>query len=361
MIAVQSGSSYDKLNERQPHLEVEMDVEDALGTPGRLQLNFPGANTSRNDGDANGKKLRRQSNEGRSTFHPKLSTILSTTSGQGQPSGYDECISEVARNFTFQAAPANYQDQQRASSSRDPLSVDTSRNGLSSFAQPGTLRARRSQQFLPPSASNAHAMQKSDSRAAFTPAVTQQMDAPTNTITSRGGQSRPAQGNTTRMELQPRNLAQQSPFTPLASVQVLETAHTRQVFQAEHFSEPEVEYTEESYQNGAPVESGEHDRDDRQYYTNEDPSHFGDAEQQNFDAETYPEKFKEDIGEPVQSQDAATDHPLVPVLPAGFVEHFDEYLMTHQQEAYDAEQKWKNATLEEWKAGKFGKSFPLQQ
>lgn len=36
---------------------------------------------------------------------------------------------------------------------------------------------------------------------------------------------------------------------------------------------------------------------------------------------------------------------------------YEAYLRSHQQEKHDADERWQNATPEEWKAGRLGNSF----
>jgi hypothetical protein len=42
---------------------------------------------------------------------------------------------------------------------------------------------------------------------------------------------------------------------------------------------------------------------------------------------------------------------------SGMLSAYEAYLRSHQQEKHDADERWQNATLEEWKSGRLGNSL----
>jgi DNA polymerase IIIc chi subunit len=89
----------------------------------------------------------------------------------------------------------------------------------------------------------------------------------------------------------------------------------------------------------------------------EPAAYFRSSEEREFEQAPGPELYTDPNEEDTKPTDPVPSPAAVsPIsgLSAGFTAQFADYVRAHQQEAQDAEERWKNATIEEWKAGKYG-------
>lgn len=324
-----------------------MEANDApLGTPGSLQLNFPGLNKALNGSVNRATEHRRQSGEAKPTSNMQFSSKFQANLAQNHDTGYDDAVSEVARNFSFGAArPGSHevsknQAQFRQSNARAP------NNGALPIVQPGALRARRSQQFIPPSV-----------KPHMTSAAPDAFQDSGSRNSRANGFVQPIQNEAAHVELQSRIFIQPAPQAPIAPI-----IRPQEPSPIAPYTEPPSEsnkskVAETFYEQDQIATDYMHDAD---YWTNEEEArsyYDGSAEGNTAEAGNagmYAEQSQRDRlpENPGLSQDAIAGQVPLAGFPTGIMAHFEDYMRTHQQEAHDAEFRWKNATFEEWKAGK---------
>ena len=332
-----------------------------LDNPGRFELNHGGSSKS-----SDLRQPRRNSEDKRSASTHQLS-LLSTLANQQEASGgaIDDTMAaataEVAKIFNFERvsrSSATNETQQQGSASHAPLSPQLPRTGRAPF-----LVARPSRQFIPQKTSKEYApVQEEESRTVAKPEKPRKETLSHSTHPeAQGAQPDAAYGGG-----QPSSSFQEVPFhavpsrlfssTPDACGFPLQNSSSNQA--AYRIGIPS-EHSEDPYEDNRTVDS-DHELHDQEgdfgdYYMNEEPAaYFRSSKEREFERAPGPNEEDTKLTDPVPSQDPPPAVSPTSGFSAGFTAQFADYVRTHQQEAQDAEERWKNATIEEWKAGKYG-------
>lgn len=314
-----------------------------------------------------------------STSNSRLSLLARLSSMQTSVGDNDDRMAamtaEAARNFSFAPAshlPGMNGNRHRVSASRMQTNTDSLKNRPVPF-----LATRRSRQFVPQRPSNDSNLIQEKVTPAAVNGHQETSTSPHGThqksISHLGPQSDSVFGDaqTSGFILDvPSHIARRAstPTLPVVHRLAQQKTLSNRIAHENHL--------EDSYRargqgvSGDYEEQGEEGYESGPYHMNGEPVGYSHSPEfiveQDFRQDSSQEVYHEhDQGDNVQTEWFASPQDFEPApLPAfpiagfsvAFMKQFEEYVRTHQQEARDAEQKWKNATIEEWKAGKYGES-----
>lgn len=354
--------------------------EGYFSNPGLQELSHRG------DGVSNSRAVRQPPSRRHSEEKPSAPahqvSYLSMLTNQRQISGGNEedgitaATAEAMKNFSFEKAARNSEMneiRQRGSTSHASLHPELARNGVAPFA------TRHSQQFIPQKTLNVYDLVQGEESRAVTKPDKLRHEATFHRPRHEAQRDAFARG----IRPVPHNGAGQ-PSSSLQKVAFHVTPHplssnttdarpflipTGLSDQAAHRTGTPNEHSEDLYDEGEQAENGDIGAQGQEGDLGDDfmndpagcfrSSEFG--EEQDLEQAPGREQYTEQSHDhaqptdPISSRDSSAAPSPISRFSAGFTTQFEDYARTHQQDAQDAEERWRNATIEEWKAGKFGK------